>query len=171
MRLRMTLLSKLKRFFIVSVSRESCRMFLDFTRGEYFLLSLDHLLRVQTSQILNPQSIERVWSRLQLLHSKTTKSCPHLVKRSAKWELKSRRESATFCPSSHTRIGYTRTKLLNIIAYLHQFFKGGESCFLAAYNGFEHVQVSQLSPQVYLSNWRESPPLEIKRLLTSNSLQ
>lgn len=121
MRLRMTLVSKIRRFLIVRVKSESCRMFLDLTRGAYFLFSLDHLLRVQISQILNPQSIERVWSLLQLLHSRTTKSCPHFSNRSAKWELKSRRESATFWPSPHTRIVHTRTKSASIFAYLHQF--------------------------------------------------
>jgi len=161
----MTLLSKLKRFFIVSVSRESCRMFLDFTRGEYFLLSLDHLLRVQTSQILNPQSIERVWSRLQLLHSKTTKSCPHLVKRSAKWELKSRRESATFCPSSHTRIFHTRTKLLNIIAYLHQFFKGGESCLFGHTMGLGILHVPNSLHRSIYQIWRELPTYGLRGFL------
>jgi hypothetical protein len=116
----MVSLSKFVRFLIVSVSRESFLGFRDLTRGAYFLWSLDHLLRVQTPQILRPQLIERVWSRLQLLHSRTTKSCPHFSYRSAKWELKSRRELAMACPSSFTLVVHTFTKFFNIIAYLEQ---------------------------------------------------
>jgi hypothetical protein len=166
----MTLLSKSKRFFIVSVNRESCRGFLDRTRGLYFLYSLDHLLRVQTLQILNPQSIERVWSLLQLLHSKTTKSCPHFSKRLAKWGLNSCSKPAISCSLLSTLLSTQITKFVNILAYLYQFVNGGESCFSDVEGRMGLSSFPTLSTGLYIK-FGESHHRGIKELFISNSLQ
>jgi len=116
----MVLLSKVGTFLMVRVNKESCLGFLDLIRGPYLLRSLLYLFSVQVLQILRPQLRENVWSFLQFLHSKTTKSVPQLANRSARRELQSCKESAIATLILSTILSTQILEFSNILAYLHQ---------------------------------------------------
>jgi len=115
----MVLLSKVWTFLMVRVNKESCLGFLALIRAPYLLRNLLYLFSVQTLQILRPQLREKVWSFLQFLHSKTTKSVPQLANRSARWELQNLRILAISRSILPTVVLPTETKFSNILAYLH----------------------------------------------------